>query len=94
MIDEIKSAPILNGFRGSPALDKQALSDLLLTVSEVIESYPEIEEMDLNPVMVHDHGIDIADARMILKRTGAEEPPWINPPSRRSDRDRPPHSGD
>ncbi|BCS95848.1 acyl-CoA synthetase [Desulfoluna limicola] len=75
MIDEIKSAPILNGFRGSPALDKQALSDLLLTVSEVIESYPEIEEMDLNPVMVHDHGIDIADARMILKKATAEKPP-------------------
>ena len=68
MIDEIKSAPILNGFRGSPALDKNALSELLLIVSEVIESYPEIEEMDLNPVMVHDHGIDIADARIILKK--------------------------
>ncbi|VVS95440.1 acetate--CoA ligase family protein [Desulfoluna spongiiphila] len=68
MIDEIKSAPILNGFRGSPALDKQALSQLLLTVSEVIESYPDIEEMDLNPVIVHDQGIDIADARMILKK--------------------------
>ena len=67
MIDEIKSAPILNGFRGSPALDKQALSELLLTVSEVIEAYPEIEEMDLNPVIVHSNGIEIADARVILK---------------------------
>ena len=67
MIDEIKSAPILNGFRGSPALDKQALSELLLTVSEIIESYPEIEEMDLNPVILHDRGIHIADARILLK---------------------------
>jgi acetyltransferase len=33
----------------------------------VIESYPEIKELDLNPVIVHEHGLKIADARIILK---------------------------
>jgi len=69
MIKEIKSAPILEGYRGAPALDKRAISDLLLVVSEVIEAYPDIEEMDLNPVIVHPHGIDVVDARIILKET-------------------------
>ena len=67
MIKEIKSAPILDGIRGNPPLDKQAIISLLVTVSEIIESYPEIEEMDLNPVIVHNEGIDIVDARIILK---------------------------
>lgn len=69
MIKEIKSAPILEGFRGAPTLDKRAISDLLLVVSEVIEAYPDIEEMDLNPVIVHHQGIDVVDARIILKET-------------------------
>lgn len=67
MIKEIKSSPILEGFRGAPPLDKRAISDLLLVVSEIMEAYPEIEEMDLNPVIVHPHGIDVVDARIILK---------------------------
>lgn len=67
MLKEIKSAPILDGVRGAPPLDKQAICSLLLTVSEIIEAYPEIREMDLNPVIVHNEGIDVVDARIILK---------------------------
>jgi len=36
--------------------------------SEIVEAYPEIEEMDLNPVIVHEKGISIVDARVILKQ--------------------------
>jgi acetyltransferase len=67
MIQEIRSARLLDGFRGAPSYDKKALEKLLMTVSEVIESYPEIKELDLNPVIVHEHGLKIADARIILK---------------------------
>jgi acetyltransferase len=67
MIDELKSSLLMDGFRGSPPLDKKALQKLLLTVSEIIEAYPEIEEMDLNPVLVHEQGVSIVDARIILK---------------------------
>lgn len=67
MMGEIKSAPILNGVRGKPPVDKKAIADLLMTVSEIIEAYPEIEEMDLNPVIAHEHGISLVDARIILK---------------------------
>jgi acetyltransferase len=68
MISEIKSYPILDGVRGRPPVDKQALCRLLLTVSEIIEAYPQIHEMDLNPVIAHEDGLSIVDARIILKK--------------------------
>jgi acetyltransferase len=67
MIDETQSAPILNGVRGEPPYDKKALVELLVLCSEIVESYPEIEEMDLNPVIVHHEGLSVVDARIILK---------------------------
>ena len=67
MIEETKSAPILHGVRGDSPYDEKALVNLLLTVSEIIEAYPDIEEMDLNPVILHHSGLSIVDARIILK---------------------------
>ena len=67
MIAETQSYPILDGVRGKPGYDKEALLDLLVQCSELIEAYPDIEEMDLNPVIVHEKGLSIVDARIILK---------------------------
>ncbi|MCP4690654.1 MAG: acyl-CoA synthetase [Desulfobacterales bacterium] len=68
MMEEIRSAPILNGIRGNPPCDKKGLRRLLLKCSEVIEAYPEIEEMDLNPVIVNETGVIVVDARIILRK--------------------------
>jgi acetate---CoA ligase (ADP-forming) len=73
MIADTKSYPILNGVRGEPPYDKKALVQLLLACSEIIESYPEIQEMDLNPVIVHHEGLSIVDARIILKPSAEEK---------------------
>jgi acyl-CoA synthetase (NDP forming) len=67
MIEETKSYPILNGVRGTPPYDKKAIIKLLLLCSEIVESYPQIAEMDLNPVIVHQSGLNVVDARIILK---------------------------
>jgi acetate---CoA ligase (ADP-forming) len=67
MVQEIRSSRLLEGFRGEMPADKKALQRLLVTVSDIIEAYPDIEEMDLNPVLVHTDGLSIADARIILK---------------------------
>jgi acetyltransferase len=67
MIEETKSYPILNGVRGAPPYDKKAIIRLLLLCSEIVESYPQIAEMDLNPVIVHEIGLSVVDARIILK---------------------------
>lgn len=66
MIEKTKSAPILNGVRGTRPYDKGALRSILLVCSDLIEAYTDILEMDLNPVIVHENGISIVDARIIL----------------------------
>jgi len=67
MIAETKSHPILDGVRGDKPYDKKALINLLLVCSEIIEAYPQIQEMDLNPVIIHHEGLSIVDARILLK---------------------------
>ena len=67
MIEETKSFPILNGSRGKPPLDKKSIARLLVRCSEIVVAYPDIQEMDLNPVIVHQEGITVVDARVILK---------------------------
>ena len=70
MIKETKSHPILDGVRGEKPYDKKALVNLILTCSEIIEAYPQIHEVDLNPVIVHHQGLSLVDARIILKPEG------------------------
>ena len=48
------------------AVDKNALIDLLTTISSICEAHPEIVELDLNPVTAHANGYSIVDARTIL----------------------------
>jgi acyl-CoA synthetase (NDP forming) len=67
MIEDIRSVRLLNGFRGRPPADREAISKLLLCVSEIVESYPDIREMDLNPVIVFEKGLVAVDARIVLK---------------------------
>ena len=69
MIQETKSYPILKGVRGTAPSDKKALVNLLLLCSRLVEAYPEIIEMDLNPVIVHHKGLSIVDARILLKES-------------------------
>lgn len=68
LIASTKVATLLSGYRGSPAADRPALSDLLLRVSRMVEDCPEIAEMDLNPVLARQagHGVVVVDARMRL----------------------------
>ena len=68
MLTEIKTAPLLNGIRGEPSVNKEAIVNLLMTVSDLVESYPEIHEMDLNPVIARKEGINIVDTRIILRK--------------------------
>ncbi len=74
MLSEIRSAPILHGFRGESPVDLDALADLLMTVAEIVESYPAISEMDLNPVLARPDGLSIVDVRVLLHRHRRDEP--------------------
>jgi len=67
MIGEIKAYKILEGARGMPKADKEALIEILLKTSEMLIDIPEIKELDLNPIMVYEKGAKIVDARVILE---------------------------
>ncbi len=67
MIREIKGFPILDGYRGKPKADINALIDVLLKISNLVIEHEEIFEMDLNPVFIYESGITCVDARIILK---------------------------
>ena len=67
MIAGLRAADLLNGYRGSAALDVGALAELIAAVSELAVSVPEIAELDLNPVFVSAAGALAADARCTLR---------------------------
>jgi acyl-CoA synthetase (NDP forming) len=64
MIDELRGARLLRGYRGSPPVDESALRDVLIRVSELIRVAPEIRELDLNPVIVLRSSARVADVRL------------------------------
>jgi acyl-CoA synthetase (NDP forming) len=66
MIRELRTYPLLEGYRGSPPRDVAALEDVLLRVSALAEDIPQIVEVDLNPVVVLSQGCTILDARIRL----------------------------
>ena len=66
MIENLKAYPLLNGYRGNPVYNKDALADLLVSISEMAASgKDEVKELDLNPVFVTEEGVGIADALLI-----------------------------
>ena len=67
-IHEIKGFPILDGYRGKPKADIDAIVNTLLTISDLVTKYKEINEMDLNPVFIYEKGLICVDARIILKK--------------------------
>ncbi|MEQ4538367.1 MAG: acetate--CoA ligase family protein [Billgrantia sp.] len=73
MVEQIKARRILEGARGEPAVDKEALVELLLTVSRIADAYPELSELDLNPVIVNADGYAVVDARVIVERESVNE---------------------
>ena len=64
MIRELKTFPLLEGYRGSPRRDVRALEEILLRIGALVDDIPSIAELDLNPVLVHEHGATIVDARI------------------------------
>ena len=66
MLDGIAAAEILKGVRGSDPVHREALATLIQHVSELISDFPDITEMDLNPVFATDKGAIAADVRIVI----------------------------
>ena len=69
MLGELKGLPLLQGWRGTPPRDIEALKNVLLRFSALIEDFPEIDQMEMNPLLVFPQGEGCAavDARILLK---------------------------
>jgi acyl-CoA synthetase (NDP forming) len=68
MVREIRGYPLLQGARGLPPVDMEALVELLLSVSRLVSERGDIEELDLNPVRLFEHGLLVLDVRMVLQQ--------------------------
>jgi acyl-CoA synthetase (NDP forming) len=66
MLDGIQAAEILKGVRGAKPVKREALQDTIVRVSQLVSDFPEISEMDLNPVFASEDGAIAADVRIVL----------------------------
>ena len=71
MIRQIKGFKLLTGFRGLPEADIAGIEKLIVGLSGLVTENPEIAELDINPLLIHEkrHGATVADCRIILSET-------------------------
>jgi acyl-CoA synthetase (NDP forming) len=67
-LGKLKQAALLHGYRGSPALDVDAVADLIGRIGQLLRGEPRIQELDLNPVVVYPKGQGVValDALMLV----------------------------
>ncbi|MFZ7125818.1 MAG: acetate--CoA ligase family protein [Desulfobacterales bacterium] len=70
MVREIRGFPILQGIRGQQPKDIDTLKDILVRIGQMGRDCPGIQEVDLNPTIVHEKGASVVDARIILTPAG------------------------
>jgi acetyltransferase len=68
MLTEIRSKALLEGVRGKPPVDKEALISVLLKIGQLVQDFPEIAELDINPLIVYPEGQGALaiDMRLVL----------------------------
>ena len=66
MLDGIQASEMLKGVRGGKPVDREALQDVIVRVSQLVSDFPEISEMDLNPIFASEDGAIAADVRIVV----------------------------
>ncbi len=66
MLDGIAGAEVLGGVRGGRGVHRAALAEIIANVSKLVHDFPEIEEVDLNPIFATDKGAKAVDVRIIV----------------------------
>jgi acetyltransferase len=67
MIEEIKGRRILDGVRGQSPVNKPAIAEVILKVAQLAQDFPQIKELDINPLICSDKGVWAADALIVLE---------------------------
>lgn len=66
LIKKSKAYKLLNGFRGGPVYSIQEIARLMVRLSEIIESFPEIDTLEVNPLIVTESGLYLVDCKGII----------------------------
>lgn len=67
MLQQLKSWKLLLGMRGKGQADIAELARVIMAISELVSDCPHIRELDLNPVLVHENGVIIADVKIVVE---------------------------
>ena len=78
LTERARGSKILDSFRGKPPVDREALSSVLLRVSEMVCELPWIAEMDINPLLADEKGVSVVDARIVVKKVAPVAKPYAH----------------
>ena len=78
IIDRTRIHRLLGAFRNMPPVNREALENVLLRVSELVCELPHVVEMDINPLIVDEHGAIAVDARMTVARPAHAARPYAH----------------
>ncbi|MCK6424337.1 MAG: bifunctional acetate--CoA ligase family protein/GNAT family N-acetyltransferase [Burkholderiaceae bacterium] len=70
LIERSRVAEMLGEWRGAPAADLESVEQILLRLSEMVCELPQLREMDINPIIVDEHGAVAVDARIVVEHAG------------------------
>jgi len=76
LIHSTRAGKYLKPFRGLPEANQRAIEDAILRVSEMVCELPWIEEMDINPLIVDEHGLVAVDARVAIRKVSGSQKPY------------------
>ncbi|GAB3145231.1 acetate--CoA ligase family protein [Amycolatopsis stemonae] len=74
MIDGIQAAEILRGVRGADPVDRDALAAVITGLGQLVTDFPQLSEVDLNPVLATASGATAVDVRILVDSDAAKEP--------------------
>lgn len=67
MLDELRCAALLNGFRGAPPLDRSALARVIVSLGDLLSADRRIKELEINPLRVYQHGVVALDGLLTVE---------------------------
>lgn len=76
MLESLRIWPLLEGYRGNPPVDMDGLIETIIRFSYIASDNPEIEELDVNPLLCGQEGVIALDARAVIRRTTTQIKPY------------------
>ncbi len=74
LVESLRIWPLLQGFRGRPRMDVEKLVEVIMRFSYVVADFPEIQEIDVNPLLVTPKEVVAVDARVIVDEEAVQQP--------------------